>query len=337
MEITHDHMKLSAAEISYLWSSYLADSMSICFLKYFLENIDDPNAEQLTKHALDLSEQHVEIIRNIFNKEGIPIPVGFTEKDVYLSAKRLFTDTFYMRFIFNMSRGGLVTYGRVLQNAFRDDVRSFYLKCLTSTIELNNEATQVLLKKGLALRPPAIPYPKKQEFVHKQSFILEGLGRRKPLTGTEVTNLHANIVTNQLGKCIAMAFSQVASSEKVRNYFIRGKELATKHSKVFSSYLEMHELPIPMSFNQEVTDSTQTPFSDKLMMFHFSLMIYAGIGNYGVSISESQRSDLVLDYSRLTLEVLKYSEDGANIMISEGWLEQPPLTADRRGLVENKQ
>jgi hypothetical protein len=35
------------------------------------------------------------------------------------------------------------------------------------------------------------------------------------------------------------------------------------------------------------------------MMFHFSIMIVAGVGNYGAAISESQRSDFVIDYSRL--------------------------------------
>lgn len=68
------------------------------------------------------------------------------------------------------------------------------------------------------------------------------------------------------------------------------------------------------------------------MMFHFSLMIYAGIGNFGVSIAETQRSDLVVDYSRLVAEVLKFSEDGVNIMIANEWLEQPPLSANRRDL-----
>ncbi len=72
------------------------------------------------------------------------------------------------------------------------------------------------------------------------------------------------------------------------------------------------------------------------MLFHFGLMIYAGIGNFGVSISESQRSDLVTDYTRLTAEVLKFSEDEVNLMIANKWLEQPPLTSNRRDLAKKK-
>jgi hypothetical protein len=330
-----DHIKLTAAELSYLWTSYLADSMAVCVLKYFLVHIDDKEIKSLTTYALELSQKHVEFIREIFTKEQIQIPQGFTEQDINLLAKRLFSDIFYLRYIRNMSKGGLVTYGRVLQNVYRQDIRSFYGECLTDTLELDSKAARILLEKGLAMRPPVIPYPQKLEFVHKQSFILEGLGRREALTGTEVTNLYANVLTNRLGVAIAMAFSQVAKSNKVRKYFIRGKDVSLKHIKVLSSYLEMDSLSIPMGFEQEVTDSTESPFSDKLMMFHFNLMIYAGVGNYGIAISESQRTDLIVDYSRFNVEVLKLSEDGANLMIQNEWLEQPPLAANRRDLAKN--
>nr|WP_256360183.1 DUF3231 family protein [Mesobacillus boroniphilus] len=77
-------------------------------------------------------------------------------------------------------------------------------------------------------------------------------------------------------------------------------------------------------------------FNNGFSLFHFSVMIYAGIGNYGVATSESQRSDLVIDYSRLNAEILKYSEDGINIMVANEWLEQPPLSVDRQNLLKNK-
>jgi hypothetical protein len=335
METNHDHIKLTASELSYLWTSYLADSMAVCVLQYFLVHMDDKDIKTLTAHALDLSKKHVDFIHEIFTKERIQIPQGFTEDDVNLLVKRLFSDTFYLRYLRNMSKGGLVTYGRVLQNVYRNDIRSFYSECLTDVLELDTWATKILLEKGLAIRPPVIPYPQKLEFVHKQSYILEGLGRREALTGTEINNLTANIVTNHLGASMAMAFSQVAKSKKVRKFFLRGKEVSLKHIKVLSSYLEMDSLPVPMTYDQEVADSTESPFSDKLMMFHFSLMIYAGVGNYGIAISESQRTDLVVDYSRFNMEVLKLSEDGANLMIENEWLEQPPMAANRRDLAKN--
>ncbi len=329
MEVNHDRIKLTAAELSYLWATFLADSMSICVFKYFLKHIEDEDIKSIIIHAMKLSEEHVEFIRQIYSMEKIQIPQGFTEEDVNLNVKRLFSDTFYLVYLRNMSKGGLATHGRVLQNTYRQDIRTFFTACLTETIEVDNKITSLLLEKGIAVRPPVIPYPEKLEFVHKQAFILEGFGRRRVLSGTEVTNLFANVQTNHTGICLAMAFSQVTKNEKVRKYFLRGKEIAIKHVKVLDSYLEMASLPTPMSAVHEITESMEAPFSDKLMMFHFSLMVYAGIGNYGISISESQRSDLVADYLRLIGEVLKLSEDGSNIMIDHEWLEQPPVSADR--------
>lgn len=34
----------------------------------------------------------------------------------------------------------------------------------------------------------------------------------------------------------------------------------------------------------------------------------------------------------LTSELLRYGEDGANLMIENGWLEEPPKASDRRKL-----
>jgi len=129
MEAKHEHSKLTSAELAYLWSTYMADSMSICMLKYFLTHVDDEKIKTLVSHALDLSQQHVEIIREIFTSEGVEIPEGFTDKDVNLKAKRLFSDLFYLYYIHNMTKGGLVTYGRVLQNTYRHDIHSFFSKC----------------------------------------------------------------------------------------------------------------------------------------------------------------------------------------------------------------
>jgi hypothetical protein len=71
METNHDHITLTASELSYLWTSYLADSMSICVLKYFLVHMEDPDIKTLTTHALELSQKHVDFIRDIFTKEKV--------------------------------------------------------------------------------------------------------------------------------------------------------------------------------------------------------------------------------------------------------------------------
>jgi hypothetical protein len=40
--------------------------------------------------------------------------------------------------------------------------------------------------------------------------------------------------------------------------------------------------------------------------------------------------DLAAQYHRLMAEIEQFAEDGANIMIEKGWLEQPPKAPDRK-------
>ncbi len=330
------NIPLTSAEMTCLWSTYVADSMSICILKYFREIIEDKEIKRVVKHALGLAQQHVEFIRDVFTEENIPVPQGFTDADVNLKAKRLFSDSFCLHYVKKMAKVGLLINSSVLPNMYRNDILSFYSNMLTSIVELNTEAIQLLLEKGLASRPPQIPKPKQVEFVHKQAFLFDFLGNQRPLTGLGITTLCNNLGASILVAALGTAFAQTASSEQVREYMLRGKKIANKHIDVFSSYLKNADLPAPASHGHEIEDTTEAPFSDKLMMFHFSFMSNVGIADYGMSISQSQRSDLVLDYSRLLIEILKFGEDGANIMISNGWLEQPPIAANREKLTEEK-
>ena len=40
-------------------------------------------------------------------------------------------------------------------------------------------------------------------------------------------------------------------------------------------------------------------------------------------------------YNRLSLEIQKLSEDGADIMIKNQWLEQPPMAPNRKDLAKD--
>ncbi|MFD0048075.1 hypothetical protein ACFVHQ_01840 [Actinomycetes bacterium NPDC127524] len=75
-----------------------------------------------------------------------------------------------------MTKGGLVTHGLALGNLHRLDIRSFLL---TSSIELDNEVSEILLEKGLATRPPNIPYPQEVDVIEKHSFFMSGLAGKE--------------------------------------------------------------------------------------------------------------------------------------------------------------
>ncbi len=191
-----------------------------------------------------------------------------------------------------------------------------------------------LLSKGLYVRSPYIPYPEKVDFVKKQSFLTGWFGERRPLLSLEMTNLYSNFQRNSLGIATLIGFSQVAESKSCP-IFVRGKEIASKHNEIFGSVLREDDLPVPMASDTYVTESKVSPLSDKLMMFTVTGLIALGVGYYGTSISTSMRRDLTVHYNRIIQEILKYSEDDANILINNGWMEEPPRARDRDELAND--
>jgi hypothetical protein len=139
-----------------------------------------------------------------------------------------------------------------------------------------------------------------------------------------------------LSKALGLGFSQVANKTEISNYFSRGTQLSTKHTEVFTSLFREDNLNAPISWDSMVTNSTTSPFSDKLMMFHTQMLTQASVAFYGAALSVSMRKDLATQYLRLMGEILQYAEDGANIMINNGWLERPPEADNRDDLASGK-
>lgn len=328
------HIKLTSAELGNIWTTYMSESMSICFLKYFKQKVTDPEISPVLDYACELSAKHLTRLTDIMNDENIPIPHGFSDDDVNLEAPALYSDNFYLVYLENMGRVGMNAYSIALPLSAREDIRQFFSECLQSAIELTNKAKTVLLSKGLLIRPPMIPYPEKVDFVKKQNFLTGWFGERKSLLSMEIAHLYANMHTNELGKSLLMGFGQVAKSKDVTEFMLRGKNIALKHIEVLGSLLREDDLPSSITWDTAVTRSTVSPFSDKLMMFHTTSLTSVGIADYGASVSTSSRRDLVTQYMRLMGEVGKYAEDAMNIMIDNGWMEEPPQSADRDALAQ---
>jgi hypothetical protein len=328
------HIRLTASEIGGLWTNFVSDSMFRCVYKYFVSCVEDSEAKTVLTHALDLCEQHIEVTFGIFREEGHAVPVGFTDQDVYPNAPRLFSDVFFLFYTEQMVKGALVTYGALLPHTFRNDIREHFMSCISSTMELMNETKKVLLSKGLEVRSPYIPPLTEAEMVKEKQFLAGWIGKQRPLTAIEITHLFSNIQTNYFGGSLVTGFAQTVKNEDVKQYFVRGKEITKKHTKIFSRYLQENDLPSPVTWDAEITDCQEPPFSDKLMMFQVNMMSAAGIGNFGTALSASPRRDIAADYSRLLAEVGLYAEDGAQILIKHNWMERPPHAADRNKLMD---
>lgn len=330
----HDTIRLTAAEVSSLWSQYQADTMVSCVFTHFLNTIQDSEIRSIIEYAMQESQKHILTIKEIFVKDDYPVPFGFSpSEDVVTTAHRMFTDVFMLMYLRQMSILGMAGAGLTIGTAARSDVSILFMEVIAGAVKLHDRARQLLLKKGLYVRPPSISAPLKAEYIQNQSFLSGFFGEKRALTAMEITHLVQNIKTNEMGKAMSISFAQCARNDDTKNFLWRAKQIAEKHIGIFTTTLNEEDVPVPMSSDSCVTDSTAAPFSDKLMISHVCMMNAAGIGNYAVSAAASQRRDLALSYGRLMAEIGLLAEDGVQIMIDNNWLEQPPMAEDRAVLV----
>lgn len=330
--VTNHETRLTSAELAGLWGLYQKDTASRGVIKHFLATVTDKDVQSVLEKAFLSFDKQVESITNLFQAEQIPIPVGFTEQDFHLNAPSLFSDPFALLYLNNLGTLGMAANSLSISLASRSDIVVLHKKFLSEAVDLETTAKETLQEKGLWLRPPYIPKPKAVNFVTKQSFLGKVAGDQRPLSSIEITHLFLNAQTNFIGQQLMTGKSQVAKDEKVIQYLVRGIKMSDKHVRIFSDLLLSNDIPAPMTWDSSVTDSTEAPYSDKLILFHITSMVAAGIANYGAAIAASPRRDIGLKYARLLTEISLYAEDGANLMIEKGWLEEPPMAPDRKQL-----
>jgi len=326
-----------ASEIGHLWISYLAECMAVCFLKNFVAKSKDPDILTVLQRALDVSIQRVKTIEGIYNSIHHPIPEAYGEKDVDVTSKHLFSEDFRIKYTRLMQKFVMTNYLNSLSVSSRSDVRSYFNECIDTSKEIHQKATEVLLAKGLLIKSPSIVIPDRVEFVHDKDYFgsILGIGGERPLNAIEISNIITLMETKQLFKTLKMGYSQVVKSEKIKNFILLGKELADKHLKKLSSLLDDEDLPQPTITSNLVTNSTESPYSDKLILSHVTVAIASIIVEDGYALTNTSRKDLIVTFSKFIIELLSLAKDGAELMIENGWLERVPETADRKELVQH--
>ncbi|TCP26623.1 uncharacterized protein DUF3231 [Scopulibacillus darangshiensis] len=334
--MTENHIPLTSSEIASLWTSYLNNTMSHCIMGYFLETVENADIKPIVDYSYQLTKEHTTFLKNTFSKENFAMPVGFTDSDVNFKAPPLYSDEFILEYINQMAKVGTFVYGGFLAMSTRKDLREHFSACLAGTINLYNLGTDVSLEKGLYTRPPTIPVPCQADYIDNKSYLsgLNPFSEKRPLNAIEISHLFLNIETNLLGSLLCTSFAQTAKDEHVRKFMVRGKDISKKHIKVFGETLLKSEIEPPMASSSTcLTASTIAPFSDKLMMFHIDFLSAGGMGNYSTAGAASQRTDVILNYQRLAIEIGNFAKDGADIMIKNNWMEQPPCAPDRDKLI----
>jgi hypothetical protein len=97
-------------------------------------------------------------------------------------------------------------------------------------------------------------------------------------------------------KTLSIAFSQVAQTKEVRKFLTDSEKTADRQIKSFAKIMQADNLPVPKSWETEVTTSTDSPFSDKLMMYHIGFLFQAAQNYHGTGLASSMRTDLVTAY-----------------------------------------
>ncbi|WLD95261.1 DUF3231 family protein [Alkalihalobacillus sp. AL-G] len=330
-----DNINLTSPEIAALWSTYLQSTAENCFYKHFLQHTSDVEIKPLLEEALVLNEGYIQEIKAIFTTEIFPIPVGFSDKDVDLSAPALFTDLFALSFVYRSGQILINNFSTYLGKVARTDVVNVFDNGLTTRKSLYTKSLDLMLSKGIYDRPPKMSYPKNVEFIdHPSSLIKAWFGEERSLNAFELGELFFAIERNCIGLIIMIGLIQVTNDQEVKDYLIKGKKLSEKQIEVFNQILKDNGNFPTFPVTLEVTDSTVSPFSDKLIMFLISVTGQLGFTTLSYAMSVSARKDLAVRYTTFIGEILKYGNEGLKIMIKRGWIEQPPQSPNRADLLK---
>lgn len=320
---------LTAAEVSALWLQYMGDSMAICVYKYFLNIVKNQEIKPILVFALQLSESHVTKITEFLKSANFQIPIGFTENDVNVNAPRLFSDQFLLFYSYIMTIHGLNAYSLAITNMERQDIQNYFFECTVSSKELFQKIVQLAKSQPRFTSVPSVPSPHGAKFMESPGFISNLIGDKRPLNSSEISTLFFNSLKTGFVRSLGLAFSQVAVREDVRNFMLKNVKLAGKDAESFDSILNQDHLQIPEKWDDEITDSTISPFSDKLIMFHAGFLVNAALTYYGASLGSSFRSDIIVNYSKVCAHAMEAGAFSYNIMVKHRWLEKQPEAIDR--------
>ncbi|MFC3041124.1 DUF3231 family protein [Virgibacillus xinjiangensis] len=336
--MAENNINLTSAEIGCLWTAYMNNSMSEKVLKFLLQHIEDDEIKPIISTSYDLASTHLKQLQYLLEQENYALPHAFTEEDVNMAAPWLFSDIFCLTYVNHMAKVAIVTYSGFIGMCTRKDIRQYFSNSMQESIQFFNQATDIALEKGIEARHPYIEVPTETEYINSKNYYngLNPFSENRPLNSIEISHLYLNVTTNMVGGKLATAFAQTSPTKEVQDFLLRAKDVSQKHVKIFTSTLMEDDIQAAQSPDVCISNSTTQTFSDKLLMFHISLMTAAGIGNYAAAAAASQRSDLMVNYERLSLETARLAKSGADLMIENNWMEQPPGVKNREKLARDK-
>ncbi len=329
-------LKLTSTEIGALWGQYVNESMVNQVNKYMLSIIEDTSIREIFADAIKISENQLQQVSTFILNDGFPLPIGFTEADLNPNIGRLFSDVFCLDYLYLMTIHGLNGHVYSLTTSVRRDLRDFFDSCLTDGKNMYQRTVDLLLEKGHFQRDPYFFPRANPEFIDSKKYLDGFWGDKRPLSAIEIGNISLNLKKSIMAKTLGIAFSQIAGTKEIRKFLTDAVQTSNDHIQLLSKKLKDDNLPVPMSWETEITESTDSPFSDKLIMYHTGFLFLTSQSYHGLGLAGSMRSDLILDYERIILKDLTVSKNWFDLMIKNKWLEQPPIAPNRKEIAKDQ-
>ncbi|EKN66477.1 hypothetical protein BABA_15247 [Neobacillus bataviensis LMG 21833] len=327
-------LKLTSSEIGTLWGEYVNGTMTDVVNRYMVSIIEDEAIKAIFEDALKMFEKQKQQIVTFMEKEGFPVPIGFTESDLYKGKQRLFTDIFCLNYLHIMTLHGLLGHSTSLAVSVRKDLRDFYDSCDNDAKKMYHQTIELLLEKGSFQRDPLFYPANNPEYVSSQDFTDGFFGKGRRLAATEIISISLNLKKSIMAKTLSIAFSQVAQTKEVRKFLMDTEKTSDGQIKSFTKIMQSDNLPVPKSWETEVTTSADSPFSDKLMLYHIGFLFQAAQNYHGAGLASAIRTDLVAAYEGTILKNLMVTKKWFDLMVQNKWLEQPPLAPNRKEIAK---
>jgi hypothetical protein len=327
-------LKLTSSEIGTLWGEYVNGTMIDVVNRYMVSIIEDDSIKAIFDDAIKTFGKQKQQIIAFIKEEGFPVPIGFTETDLFNGKPRLFTDIFCLNYLHIMTLHGLLGHSTSLAVSVRKDLRDFYDSCDNDAKQMYHQTIELLLEKGSFQRDPLFYPAKNPEYVSSQDFKDGFFGKGRKLAATEIISISLNLKKSGMAKTLSIAFSQVAQTTEVRKFLMDTQSTADGQIKAFSKIMQNDNLPVPKSWETEVTTSTDSPFSDKLMLYHIGFLFQAAQNYHGAGLASAMRTDLVTAYEGTILKNLMVTKKWFKLMVKNKWLEQPPLAPNRKEIAK---
>lgn len=330
--------RITSAEVGILWMSYQVKTLLQQVMGFFAQKSMEQEAKDIITNYVTNNDMYINEIKHIFESERAVIPQGFTNKDVFSDAPSLFDDVFHIMFLREIAKLELGFNSVHIAMSYRQDIRDYFTNAWQYSLEIYNTCTNYLTAQGVLARPPYVTMPKEVEFIEEARYMsgMQMFRNKRALNTLEVSYLYAIIETNIMGMQLSTGFGQVAKEQEVREYFLKGKELAKKILSDISSLILDSDIQPPATWAGKATDSTVPPFSDKMMMYLTNILTSAAMAGNVMGMAFSMRGDLPAKLAVIMLDTSQYAKAGGKLMIAHKWLEEPPQMEDRNELIRGK-